>query len=499
MKDIRQQVTGKRLILLLVSLGLFATFAVGCAIGFMSRHQFRPLVPEVSASNGVSEMAALTTSFASIVKTAQPAVVSIASTKIIKINSNDGGLLPFNDPIFRQFFGDRGNNDPNRPGKQREQGLGSGVIVSQDGYILTNNHVIEGANEIKVYTSDKRELNAHVVGADPKTDIAVLKVEEKGLPTLSFADSSQVQVGDLTLAIGNPFGVGQTVTMGIISATGRGNLGIEDYEDFIQTDAAINPGNSGGALINARGELIGINTAILSRTGGNQGVGFAVPANLAHTVMNQLMKNGKVVRGYLGTMIQPVTPEIAKAFKLSDTHGALIGEVTPGSPAAKAGLVQGDVITELDGQRIDDSRDLRLKVSQLAPGSSIKLKVIRDGALRDMTITLGELPNDKEASQNDNSDDNSLIGLSVENLTPQLARQLQLPANTNGVLVSAVQEGSRAAESGLRRGDVIQQVNRQAVSNTTELEHALKQAGNSSSVLLVNRNGHTSFLVIPAR
>ena len=500
MKNIRQRFTGMRFKAPALVAAVVAAFAVGGAINFTSHRRPQSLIPAVSASNGGNEMAALTTSFAPIVKNAQPAVVSIASTKVIKVDAGDEGLSPlFDDPMFRQFFGDRGAGPLNRPGRpreQREQGLGSGVIVSPDGYILTNNHVIEGANEIKVYTSDKRELKARVIGADPKTDIAVVKVELKNLPTLAFADSTQVQVGDIALAIGNPFGVGQTVTMGIISATGRGNLGIEDYEDFIQTDAAINPGNSGGALINMSGQLIGVNTAILSRAGGNQGVGFAVPANLARAVMNQLLKNGKVVRGYLGVMIQPVSPEIAEAFNLPDARGALVGEVTPDGPAARAGLAQGDVITELNGVRVDDSRELRLKVSQLAPGSAIKLKIIRDGAPREVTITLGEAPNEKETANNGNPESDSSDGLSVETLTPQLARQLELPANVSGVVVTGVQDGSRADQAGLRRGDVIQQVNRRPVNNVAEFERAMKQNTGKSAVLLVNRNGHTSFVVI---
>jgi serine protease Do len=503
MKNIRLQFTGKRLIVSALAAALTVTFAISGAIAFTSHRQPRSLIPAPGARSGVNEMAALTTSFAPVVKNAQPAVVSIASTKVLKMGAGDEGLSPlFDDPMFRQFFGDGSAGPLNRSGRpreRREQGLGSGVIVSPDGFILTNNHVIEGANEIKVYTSDKRELKARVVGADPKTDIAVVKVEVNNLPTLAFADSSQVQVGDIALAIGNPFGVGQTVTMGIISATGRGGLGIEDYEDFIQTDAAINPGNSGGALINASGQLIGVNTAIVSRAGGNQGVGFAVPANLARTVMNQLLKNGKVVRGYLGVMIQPVTPEIAKAFNLPDARGALVGEVTADGPAARAGLAQGDVITELDGARVDDSRELRLKIGQLAPGSVIRLKILREGNPREVNVTLGELPNEKEAAGDWKPESDSPDGLSVENLTPQIARQLELQSNTSGVVVTGVQDGSRADDAGLRRGDVIQQVNRQRVNNVAEFERAMKQAGDKSAALLVNRNGHTSFVTLAAQ
>lgn len=450
--------------------------------------------PKKTNVNGV----ALVTSFAPIVKQAKLAVVSIAATKVVKANNGDEGLSPFfDDPRFREFFGQRGQSG--KPRQQREQGLGSGVIVGTDGYILTNNHVIEGASDIRVLTSDKSELKAQVVGADPKTDIAVIKVEAKNLPTLAFADSAEVQVGDIALAIGNPFGVGQTVTMGIISATGRGNLGIEDYEDFIQTDAAINPGNSGGALINANGDLIGINTAILSRAGGNQGVGFAVPANLAKTVMNQLLKNGKVVRGYMGVMIQPVTSQLAKAFNLPNASGALVGEVTSDGPAAKAGLAQGDVITELNGVRVDDSRELRLKISQLAPGETVKLKVVRDSKSRDVNITLGELPGEKEAASNDIPENGSPYGVSVENLTPQIARQLKLSANISGVVVTEVQDGSRADEAGLQRGDVIQQVSRQTITNVNEFDRAMKQAAGKPAVLLVNRNGHTNFVVLPSQ
>ena len=496
MKNIRQRFTGMRFIAPALAAALAATFAIGGAIGFTSHRQPQSLIPAAGASNGMNGMASLTMSFAPVVKNAQPAVVSIASTKVVKI-SGDEGLSPlFDDPMFRQFFGDGPQNRFGKPREQREQGLGSGVIVAPDGFILTNNHVVDGAKEIKVYTSDKRELKARVIGADPKTDIAVVKVEAKNLPTLPFADSSQAQVGDIVLAIGNPFGVGQTVTMGIISATGRGNLGIEDYEDFIQTDAAINPGNSGGALINASGQLIGINTAILSRAGGNQGVGFAVPANLARTVMNQLLKNGKVVRGYLGVMIQPVSPEIAKAFNLPDARGALVGEVTPDGPAARAGLAQGDVITELNGARVDDSRELRLKISQLAPGSAIRLNLLRDGSPREVSVTLGELPNEKEAATDGKPESDSLAGLSVENLTPQIARQLELQSNAGGVVVTDIQDGSRADDAGLRSGDVIQQVNRRPVNNVAEFERAMKQNIGKSALLLVNRKGHTSYVVI---
>ncbi len=292
-------------------------------------------------------------SFAPVVKKVLPAVVKISSSKVVKTPAaffNGQGQM---DPFFRQFFGDENGGRFNIPQQQREEGVGSGVIVSPEGYVLTNNHVVDGATDVQVTLADKREFKARVVGRDPKTDIAVLKIDGENLPTITIGDSSKLQVGDYVLAIGNPFGVGQTVTMGIVSATGRGGLGIEDYEDFIQTDASINPGNSGGALVNDRGELIGINTAIISHgSGGNQGIGFAVPVNLARQVTDQILKNGKVTRAYLGITPQDVTPAIAKAFDAKGQQGALIGDVSPNSPAQRAGLERGDIILDVNGKPV---------------------------------------------------------------------------------------------------------------------------------------------------
>jgi serine protease Do len=329
----------------------------------------------------------------------------------------------FSDPFFRQFFGDEFGPWFRVPRERREHSLGSGALVNSDGYLLTNNHVVQGAEEIKVSLYDKREMKAKVIGADPKTDIAVLKLEAKDLPVIVLGRSSNVEVGDIALALGNPFGIGQTVTMGIVSATGRGGLGIEDYEDFIQTDAAINPGNSGGALINVRGELIGINTAIISGSGGNQGVGFAVPVDLANQVMQQILQHGKVVRGWLGVVVQPVNPSIAKAFDLKESRGALIGDLTPDSPAARAGLQKGDIILELDGKPVVDSRDLSLKIGMMAPGSEVKLKVFRNGAERELTAKLGEMPAKMGRSFGEpGSTGGFLEGLSVDELTSDAAR-----------------------------------------------------------------------------
>jgi len=433
------------------------------------------------------------TGFAPVVKKVLPEVVNISSSKVVKTPTGMGDM-PM-DPFFQQFFGGP-NGMFQAPRAQREHSLGSGVIVSPEGYILTNNHVVDGATDVRVTLPDKREFQARVVGTDPKTDVAVLKISATALPAVTIGDSSKVQVGDYALAIGNPFGVGETVTMGIVSAKGRGNLGIEDYEDFIQTDAPINPGNSGGALINDRGELVGINTAIIAHgSDGNQGIGFAVPSNLARQVMDQILKNGKVTRGYLGIVPQDVTPEIAKAFGASEPTGALVGDVSPNTPASRAGLEKGDIILDLNGQPVADSNQVRMSISMMAPGSLVNLKVWRDGAARQITVKLGELPGQQERASNDNSgSENALQGVSVENLSADDARQLGLSPNTTGVVVTGIDPASKAADSGLQRGDVIQQVNHQAVHNTREFEQALQKSGRSP-LLLVNRRGTTLFVV----
>jgi serine protease Do len=369
-------------------------------------------------------------------------------------------------------------------------------MISPDGYILTNNHVIDGATDVRITLSDKRQLKATVVGADPKTDIAVLKVDGKDFPAITIGDSSKVQVGDYALAIGDPFGVGQTVTMGIISAMNRGNLGIEDYEDFIQTDAPINPGNSGGALVNDRGELVGINTAILSHgSGGNEGIGFAIPINLARSVMSQILDHGKVNRAYLGIMIQDITPGISKAMGLKDMKGVLVGDVTPDGPAKSAGIQRGDVILEVNGKPMEDSRELRMTISMMDPTATVKLKLLRNGNPSDVSVKLGDLPADKqEAKAEEGSKSEQVLeGVSVENLDSETARQLGLPAATAGVVVTDINPSSPLVSAGLQRGDVIQEVNHQPVKNVAQFEEAIRKAGNDP-LLLVNRKGSTIFL-----
>jgi serine protease Do len=403
------------------------------------------------------------------------------------------------DPFFRQFFGDNGGQRFQQPRQHAEKALGSGVIISPQGYVLTNNHVVDGATEVTVTLHDKREFKARVVGTDPRTDIAVIKIEGSNFPVLTLADSSKVEVGDIVLAIGNPFGVGQTVTEGIVSATGRGNLGIEQVEDFIQTDAAINPGNSGGALVDDEGHLIGINTAILAgNSGGNQGIGFAVPINMARHDMDEILAHGKVEHGYLGILPQDVTPALAKAFHTGETNGALVGSITPDSPAAHSSLKQGDIIVAVNGQPIADASQLRTRVGMMDPNQTVTLKVVRNGGTQDVAITLGEYPNKEERASVEKSDSNSsLQGVTVENLTPDTAQELKLPATTKGVVVSEVDPSSHAAEAGLRPGDVIQQVNHQSVTSMREYTQAVGSSKKDDSVLLlVDRNGMSMFLAV---
>jgi serine protease Do len=439
-------------------------------------------------------------SFAPVVKKVSPGVVKVFTSSRVQQTGYYGG--PEMDDFFRRFFGVPNGNSLRRgqnPTPPRQHGIGSGVIVTKDGYILTNNHVVEGAEEVKVAMQDGREFTAKVVGRDPKSEVAVIKIDAKDLPVVPMADSDKVEVGDVVLAVGNPFGIGQTVTTGIVSATGRaGTMGL-DYEDFIQTDAAINPGNSGGALVDAEGRLIGINTAILSGSGGNMGIGFAIPTNLARDVMDSLIKDGHVTRGYLGVLIQDVNPALAKQFKLSDNKGALVGDVTAKSPAEKAGLKNGDVILEFDGKKVSDSRHLKLMVARTKPGESAPIKILRDGEEETLTVKVKELPGSEQVAKNDGSkiDDNgTLNGVTVADIDTEARQKLRLPANLKGVVVTDVESESAAAEAGLRPGDVITEINRKPVKSAEEAVKMTEEPEDKTSLLRVWREGNSRYVVV---
>jgi serine protease Do len=432
---------------------------------------------------------ALPTTFAPIVEKVAPSVVSIHTTKNVRIPKG-----------LSDFFGLPGPGS----GRERERGLGSGVIVSADGYILTNRHVVEAADEISVHLGDHREFKATKIGADPGTDIAVLKIETTGLPVLAFAESEKARVGDVVLAVGNPFGLTQTVTMGIISGLGRGGMGIVDYENFIQTDASINPGNSGGALVDMASRLVGINTAIFSRTGGNQGIGFAVPSDLAMEVLKNIREHGRVIRGYLGTIIQPVTPELAQVFKLKEPTGALVADVSPGSPADKAGLQQGDVITAINGKKVEGPRELRLMVGAMAPGTKATLKILRNDQEKDLSVELGELP-DKESSITPNSGGSPgttslLDSLKITDLDDDTRTALKAPSSLKGALIVDIDPESEAYRAGLRQGFVITEINRKPVQNAADATMLSKSAKPGEPLLLrVWGEGQSRFLTITGK
>jgi serine protease Do len=435
----------------------------------------------------------LSEAFRDVAKKVGPAVVYVSTEQTVK-----GQQVPdqfkdlFGDDMFRRFFG-----APDQPDQKeyKQRGLGSGFLVRKDGYILTNNHVVEGADKITVTFPDKREFKAKVIGTDPKTDVAVIKIEGDNFPVVTLGDSGKIEVGDWVLAIGTPFGLSQTVTAGIISAEGRANIGIVDYEDFIQTDAAINPGNSGGPLVNIEGDVIGINTAIFSRTGGYQGIGFAIPINMAKTIMDSLISKGKVVRGWLGVMIQPVTPEIAKSFGLKETTGTLIGDVLKGGPAEKAGFKRGDVLISFEGKPVDGPNTLRNLVAQTEVGKKVSVVVIREGNEKTIEVAIGEQEAGMQASKGKPAEAPVKSGLTVQELTPEIAKELGYTGE-EGVVIAAVDPNSPAADAGLQRGDLIQEVNRQPVKSLEDYNKAMGAVGEKESFLLLVRRADSAHYVV---
>lgn len=490
--------------------------------------------PTLKDSTAAAVPPQLSQGFSSIVKAVTPAVVNIQVTQGERVRGprdprrrdHEGppgrpGPGPFGGPPpgpfgpgpFGEVPGEQEEPEPGPPfgGPPRpDMSGGSGVIIDPNGYIVTNNHVVDRASDIRVYLSNKKDYPAKIIGVDPKTDLAVIKIEATNLPYLKWGNHDEMQVGDIVLAIGSPFGLTQSVTMGIVSALGRGNVGIADYEDFIQTDASINPGNSGGALVNLKGELIGINTAIFSRTGGNEGIGFAVPVSLAKSITESLIKTGRVVRGWLGVAIQEITPELAKAFKVREQKGALVSDVNEQGPALKAGVQRGDVIVEFDGKEVQTVSELRNRVAQTTVGSNVALKVLRDGQEKLLTIHIGERPSDAmlargfepgsaapEAGEARKAPLNVLSDLRVKAIDEETRAQLNIGAKTAGVVVAHVQAGSPAEQAGLQRGDVIQEINRQVITGVKDYEAAAaKIKKEENAVLLVSRQGNSLFIVV---
>lgn len=435
----------------------------------------------------------LNQAFVDISAKVKPAVVTVSTERIFKQRFYN----PFSsNPFLQQFFGQRGRRQQPQEREYRREGLGSGVIISADGLIITNNHVIDDADSIVVQTHDGNHYTAEVVGVDKQTDIAVLRIDGDDLPYLEFGDSDELQVGEIVLAIGSPMSqnLAYSVTQGIVSAKGRSNVGLAEYEDFVQTDAAINPGNSGGPLVNLDGELVGINTAIVSRSGGNQGIGFAVPSRMAESVMRSLVDQGKVVRGWLGVYIQDVSEDIADAFNLKDNRGALVSEVMEDSPAGKAGLQAGDVILEVDGRSIESSTELRSTIASNGPNTEVRLKILRDGDVITKDLTLGELPGEVAAT-GVNGGLEELLGFSFSDLNRQLAEQFQLEQWTNGVVVTDIDPNSNAARAGLRAGDIITGVNRVSLKDEDDFKSLLAKIGSGDNLLLrIYRGGRNLFI-----
>lgn len=480
---------------ILAALALTAGFVGGRAIPAVSA-QASPLA--LSERPMSPPMAGMETSYSGIVDRVAPAVVTVRVEK--KVSAVPTGL----PESLRDFFGRQLPEGIQPPGGHRQGGLGSGVVIRSDGYLLTNQHVVADAEGVRIEFPDKRSFDAKVVGVDAASDLAVLKIEAAGLSTLAFGDSDRVKVGDVVLAFGNPLGIGQTVTMGIVGAKGR-TTGVGDghYEDFIQTDAPINQGNSGGALVNLRGELVGINAQILSPSGGNIGLGFAIPSSMVRAVVGQLIQDGVVHRSKLGVTVQPITPDLAASLGLKNVGGALVSNVEPDSPAARAGLKQGDVITGIAGHSISDANSLRNQIADSRPGSTVSLNVLRDGREQQLSARLVERETGAASAAaqptQPGQDGNSKLGVTVEPVTPDSAARMGLPPATTGLVITQVDPAGAAADVGIQPGDVITRVNDRPVRTVSELHAAIAGRVGRPALLLVTRDGTSLFVALQPR
>ncbi|MCG3119368.1 MAG: Periplasmic serine endoprotease DegP [bacterium] len=467
----------------------------------------------ISAAQGRALLNQFSAAFEEASLKVNTAVVPIFNEQVVEVQNPFGGNDPFQfffgDDFAQRFFGGPSPQHPNarrhnndNAEKQTVHSLGSGVIVSKDGYILTNNHVVEKADKLTVMLGDKKKYTAKIIGTDPQTDVAVIKIDADNLPAVTLGNSDEVKIGEWVIAVGNPFELLHTVTAGIISAKGRSSVGLADYEDFIQTDASINPGNSGGALADLDGNVIGINTAISSPSGGNVGIGFAIPSNMARHVMEQLIKKGKITRGYLALVPQDIDDNLAKALKLKGTEGALVGDVTPDGPADKGGVKRGDIIVAFNGDKVKNSIGLRNMVAQTAPGTSVQITLLRDGRDMQVTVILGERLTSRDAREEQSEEPqpdeqtSKKLGLAIQNLTPDIAQQLGYQ-NEPGVVVTEVASGSPAEEAGMQQGDLIKEINRAAVRTTREFNRIIARLGSGDSVaLLVRREQNTFYVAI---
>lgn len=465
------------------------------------RHAVTADPPKVIDTESLRHATDLSNAFRNAADAIRPSVVSITSEKTLRVGRQV--MQPMLPDQFRRFFGEDFGfffNNPSPGQKSIQQGYGSGVIVSRDGYVLTNNHVVADADQVVVKTQDNVEHTAKVIGTDPKTDVAVLKINASNLAAASLANSEEARVGDWVIAVGGPFGLENTVTAGIISATGRDAVGIADYENFLQTDAAVNPGNSGGPLVNLRGEVVGINTAIASRSGSSAGIGFAIPSNLAKTVMDDLIPDGKIERGFLGAAIQDLTKELAKSFNYDGRDGVLVSDVSKGGPAEKAGLKSGDIIIHFNGRPLNHARQLRNTVAQTHPDSTVDVEIFRDGKRQTVPVKIGLLDDKMVLSADQSQSSSTDLGLTVQTLTPELLRQLGYKDDQKGVVITEVETGSVAARAGLQPEQVILSINDREVTDARSFQELLKEHDLTRGLRLQVLDGaHRKFVFLKTR